>query len=517
MENETVNKHPLTMTIKTYIIAGLLCATTVLSGKAQQPTPQWRPTYHFTPEKNWTNDPNGLIYMDGVYHLYYQHNPFENKWGHMSWGHATSTDLVNWKHLPVAIPEVIDQDTTWIFSGSAVLDKANTSGFAQAGATPLVAIYTADQPNLKKESQFVAYSLDGGATFKQYANNPVIDLNKKDFRDPNVFWHEPSKQWVMNVVLPAEKIMRIYGSSDLKTWEKLSDFGPAGYTKHYWECPFMVPLAVDGNEKNTKWVLMISSGGDRSSAFMQYFVGQFDGKNFTSDNPASQVLTVDNGDSFYAAIPWRMDEKGGSPIMLGWLQPGKPATDPWRGQMSIPRDLSLRTTPAGIRLVQQPSRIVTDKLSTHAKGGTSQIQNKKLMTDPMPLSGVGNQNRYWLDATFTLGKAKEVGFVVAQNKDKSRSVKVGYDAATNELFVDASTAEKANKNANNINQRVPLQLNGATLRLQVLFDGSSLEVFGNDGEQVITTMLFPGETETEAAVFGDGSTVKTLRVWAMDD
>ena len=139
------------------------------------------------------------------------------------------------------------------------------------------------------------------------------------------------------------------------------------------------------------------------------------------------------------------------------------------------------------------------------------------MADPMPLTGIGNQNRYWLDATFTLGKAKEVGFVVAQNKDKSRSVKIGYDVATKELFVDASTAEKANKKANNLNQRVPLQLSGSTLRLQVLFDGSSLEVFGNDGEQVITTMLFPGDAETEAAVFGEGATIKTLRVWAMNN
>src|SRR5664279_2229331 len=166
-------------------------------------TPQWRPVYHFTPAKNWTNDPNGLIFLNGVYHLYNQQNPFANHWGHMSWGHATSKDLVHWKHLPIAIPETIDKDTTWRYSGCAVWDKNNTSGFCKTGGC-IVAVYTADQPNLKKESQFIAYSNDGGLSYTNYAHNPVLDLHLKDFRDPNVFWYEPSKQWLMTVVLPSE-------------------------------------------------------------------------------------------------------------------------------------------------------------------------------------------------------------------------------------------------------------------------------------------------------------------------
>src|SRR4051812_35699151 len=169
------------ITMKRLLLCLFTCCSSVLlfAQNEETPTPQWRPVYHFTPEKYWTNDPTGLIYMNGVYHMYNQQNPFENKWGHMSWGHATSTDLVHWKHLPVAIPEKIDKDTTWIFSGSAVWDKNNTSGFCK-GSGCLVAIYTADQPNLKKESQFIAYSNDGGMTFTNYANNPVIDLQKKD-------------------------------------------------------------------------------------------------------------------------------------------------------------------------------------------------------------------------------------------------------------------------------------------------------------------------------------------------
>jgi fructan beta-fructosidase len=154
----------------------ILYSVSVPAQEVQTPTPQWRPVYHFTPLKNWTNDPNGLIYLNGVYHLYNQQNPFENKWGHMSWGHATSTDLVHWNHLPIAMPETIDKDTTWRFSGCAVWDKNNTSGFCKNGGC-LVAVYTADQPNLKKESQYVAYSNDGGMTLTNYEHNPVIDLN----------------------------------------------------------------------------------------------------------------------------------------------------------------------------------------------------------------------------------------------------------------------------------------------------------------------------------------------------
>src|SRR5258708_2706313 len=178
--------------MKKYLLLYLFFFFSFISLVAQEnniQTTQWRPVYHFTPLRNWTNDPNGLIYLDGVYHLYNQQNPFENKWGHMSWGHATSTDLVHWKHLPIAIPETIDKDTTWRFSGCAVLDKNNSSGFC-TGKNCIVAIYTADRPNLKKESQYIAYSNDGGLTFTNYGHNPVIDLNKKDFRDPNVFWFE---------------------------------------------------------------------------------------------------------------------------------------------------------------------------------------------------------------------------------------------------------------------------------------------------------------------------------------
>src|SRR5450432_1718990 len=244
-----------------------MCFTSVFAQEDQTATPQWRPVYHFTPLKNWTNDPNGLIYLDGVYHLYNQQNPFENKWGHMSWGHATSTDLVHWNHLPIAMPETIDKDTTWRFSGCAVWDKNNTSGFCKNGGC-FVAVYTADQPNLKKESQYVAYSNDGGMTLTNYEHNPVIDLHMKDFRDPNVSWFEKSKQWVMVVALPRDHKVRFYGSSDLKNWNLLSEFGPQGFTNAAWECPFLIQLPIDGNPNHQKWVLATSAAGRVKGTFM---------------------------------------------------------------------------------------------------------------------------------------------------------------------------------------------------------------------------------------------------------
>ena len=228
--------------------------TNLFAQQPEIPTPQWRPLYHFTPLKNWTNDPNGLIYINGVYHLYNQQNPFENHWGHMSWGHATSLDLVHWKHLPIAMPEAIDgKDTTWRFSGSAVYDKNNTSGFCKTGGS-IVAIYTADQPNIHKESQFVAYSNDGGMHFTQYSGNPVIDLNRRDFRDPNVSWNDQIKKWLMVVALPGDNKVRFYSSPNLKDWHLLSEFGPAGLKGGIWECPSFIQLPVAGEANKKKWV-----------------------------------------------------------------------------------------------------------------------------------------------------------------------------------------------------------------------------------------------------------------------
>lgn len=490
------------------LLAGLLPAL-LHAQETPVPTPQWRPVYHFSPPKNWTNDPNGLIYLDGVYHLYYQHNPFENKWGHMSWGHATSNDLLHWQHLPVAIPEIVGKDTTtWIFSGSAVLDAHNSSGFGRNGQAPVVAIYTADQPKQQKESQFIAYSNDGGLTYTNYAGNPVVDIHKKDFRDPSVIWLEDQQKWLMTVAVPFEHKVQFYSSANLKDWELLSEFGGQGDTRKIWECPSLTPISVDGNPAKKKWLLMVSSGNPDAATGMQYFTGNFDGKTFTNDNPADKPLFVDYGKTFYAAIPYNHLPENRQ-TMIGWLMPFEKATSPWRGQMSIPRDLLLKTTPAGIRLFQQPSAVLDASLD---KLPAAKKMTRKAMTinsKAVPLNGKRyfNTNTNWIDATFTPGTASDFGFRIAQQKDGS-GVVIGYNMQREELYI---------KDGNDV-QRMNVAAAGNKIRMQVLFDRSSVEVFVNDGEKVLTTLVFPGNDASGFSVFAENGSVQldTLKAWDLD-
>ncbi len=242
----------------------------------------YRPQFHFTPAKNWMNDPNGLVYYNKIYHLFFQYNPFGNKWGHMSWGHAISKDLVHWKELPVAIPE---ENGIMAFSGSSVVDWDNSSGFEKDGEPPLVAIYTGRRDTDNTQYQCLAYSNDSGETWAEYKNNPVININSKDFRDPKVFWYSPDKKWVMVVALSAEHKIRLYESLNLKKWKLMSEFGPAGAIDGVWECPDLFPLKVDDNGQKIKWVLDVNlgSGSVAGGSGAQYFVGNFDGKKFTAD------------------------------------------------------------------------------------------------------------------------------------------------------------------------------------------------------------------------------------------
>jgi fructan beta-fructosidase len=249
----------------------------------------YRPALHFTPEKNWMNDPNGMVFHKGVYHLYYQHNPSGNTWGNMSWGHATSKDLVHWQEQPLAISTDAQQD---IFSGSVVVDKDNTSGFGTATNPPLIAVYTSAykeaSPHRGLQAQSLAYSLDDGQTWTQYDQNPVLNRNSANFRDPKVFWYGTpggGGYWVMTAVEAQEHKVVLYKSANLKDWTALSEFGPANATGGQWECPDLFPLAVDGDKGNIKWVMgvNINPGGVAGGSAGQYFVGNFDGTTFTSE------------------------------------------------------------------------------------------------------------------------------------------------------------------------------------------------------------------------------------------
>ncbi len=468
-----------------------------------QETPHWRPAYHFSPPKNWINDPNGLTYQRGEWHLYFQHNPEAPKWGHMSWGHAVSKDLVNWTTLPVAIPES-ERDSVWIFSGSVVNDTRNTSGLVKGGG--LVAVYTADYHG-KAQNQHIAYSTDRGRTFKKFEGNPVLDIQQKDFRDPNVIWHAPSNQWVMSVVLPKDFKTRFYGSKNLKNWTLLSEFGPAGNAKLIWECPALVEVPVEGS-KERKWVLLVSSNGPKDDFVgMQYFVGTFDGTTFKNDNDDKTPLYVDYGKDFYAAIPWH-DAPGGRRVLLGWMASwqyaGELPTSPWRGQMSLPREMRLRRTDDGLRLVQVPAaelgkafKLVRDRTDFN-------------VTTTLPLFRP-ESNAYRVTVEFEVGKAEAFGLKLAQN-GKGQETLVRYDVGAKTLSVDRRKSGRIPKANFASLETAPLQPEDGVVRLDVFVDQCSVEVFGNDGRVVLTNLIFPEPGSTGLSLFAEGGVARVRLV-----
>ncbi|HTV03090.1 MAG TPA: glycoside hydrolase family 32 protein, partial [Luteitalea sp.] len=319
-----------------------------------------RPRIHFTPQRNFMNDPNGLVFYKGEYHLFYQHNPQGTRWGHMSWGHAVSKDLLQWDHLPLALAE---EHGVMIFSGSVVVDHQNTSGLCRGKGDDrscLVAIYTGHGQG--KQTQNLAVSQDRGRSWSKFAGNPVIDLGLKDFRDPKVFWYGPARRWVMVTVLPDQHKVRFFGSPDLKQWEALSDFGPAGATGGVWECPDLFEVPIEHEPGRTRWVLDVdlNPGAVAGGSGGQYFVGTFDGTRFVSDTPAADVRWADYGKDFYASLSFSdLPSSDRGPIWMGWASNWQYANDEpnetFRGAQSLPRRLSLRRTPDGLRLVQQPA------------------------------------------------------------------------------------------------------------------------------------------------------------------
>ncbi|WP_205508057.1 glycoside hydrolase family 32 protein [Longitalea arenae] len=482
---------------------------------AQQPgyKEPYRPQFHFTPRQNWMNDPNGLVYHKGEYHLFYQYNPMGNTWGHMSWGHAVSSDLVHWQHLPVAIAE---DDKNMIFSGSCVVDKNNTSGFRKkAGQIPLVAIYTAHiiRDTSKRDdylqNQHLAYSLDDGHSWTKYEGNPVLDLNKKDFRDPKVFWHVPTKKWIMATVLPQEHIVQFHSSADLKSWSHLSDFGPAGDTNGIWECPDLLQVPIAGQAGKSKWVLINSQ-----QYTMQYFVGEFDGTRFLNETPADTILRPDYGPDFYAGITYNNLPAGHDPVLIGWANSWKYGesipTSPWRSAFSLPRSLQLKKTGNTWSLLQEPVR----KLQA-LRGQLIEWKNQPL-SGQMVFPAKGQVIE--LEAELVPAKNDICGIRLAA--DGGRSLVIGYDVDLQRLYIDRSKAGDTSFNkqfaaVHYAAARVPLQ--DGRLRLHILFDKSIVEVFANEGATVLTAQLFPDPAANGIQFFSEkgGALVTTAKCWPL--
>ena len=494
-----------------------LCLTAPMPGAQEDPTytERYRPQYHFSPAKNWMNDPNGLVFHRGEYHLFYQHNPFGNTWGHMSWGHAVSPDLVHWTHLPVAIPE---ENGVMAFSGSAVVDWKNTSGFGTTADPPIVAIYTAHREG--NQSQYIAYSTDRGRTFTRYTGNPVLDIGKVDFRDPKVFWYGPEQKWVMAVSLSPEYKVHLYSSPDLKRWTFMSEFGPSGATGGIWECPDLFELRVDGDPQKRKWVLIVNlnPGGVAGGSGVQYFLGDFDGTRFTADSVrGGYPLWADYGMDYYAAVSWSdIPASDGRRIWIGWmnnwLYGNEIPTHPWRSAQSIPRTLHLRTTPDGIRLVQRPV-VELRKL----RGQRRELMARTIPAGFTPLGPHGIVGRTLeIDAEFEVGSASEFGLKVRTGSDEETVI--GIDPRSRRLFVDRSRSGDAGFHKDfHGRQSAPLNFYGGRVRLRVFVDWSSVEVFANDGEAVITDRIFPspGSTGVQLYAIGGNARLRSLEAWPL--
>ncbi|MFN9721551.1 MAG: glycoside hydrolase family 32 protein, partial [Planctomycetota bacterium] len=459
----------------------------------------FRPQFHFTPEMNWMNDPNGLVYYDGEYHLFYQHNPHANEWGHMSWGHAVSKDLVHWKHLPIALH---DEYGVMAFSGSAVVDQENTSGFGVNGKPPMVAIYTGHSAGL--QTQDIAFSNDRGRTWTKYEGNPVLDIGEADFRDPKVFWHSPSKRWVMVVTLAVQKKLQFYGSPNLKDWTLLSEFGPAGVpNKPNWECPDIFELPIENEPGRTRWVLEADMGGGAIAGGSggEYFTGVFDGTSFVADSKESQW--VDFGRDFYAPVSWsNIPASDGRRLWIGWMNNWETAlnpTSPWRSAMSIPRELTLRRISGQLRLCQRPVRelqlLRTDSV---------RLKNVELKSETRNIGLRGQQLE--VIAVFNPGDAREFGMRVL--KGTNQETVVGYDVKSQSLFIDRIRSGNVDFHpAFPGRHRGPLiPDDSGQIRLHLFVDASSVEVFGNDGETVVTDLVFPDVGSAGAEVYSfDGT------------
>ncbi|OAS21828.1 glycoside hydrolase family 32 protein [Paenibacillus oryzisoli] len=443
-------------------------------------TEKFRPQYHLSPESGNLSDPNGMVYFEGEYHQFYQNSG--------QWGHAVSRDLIHWEHLPIALAR---DSLGEVWSGSAVVDAKDTSGFF-GGKAGLVAIFTHYKGGL--QSQSIAYSSDKGRTWSKYEGNPVIpNPGLKDFRDPKVIWHEPTKSWVM--VVSVDNRVQFYTSPDLKAWKLASEFGKdQGSHAAVWECPDLFELPVEGTQTK-KWVLTISIGNNNTTkgSTAQYFVGSFDGHTFKNENPPSDVLWTDSGKDFYAAMSYSdIPAKDGRRIWLGWMSnwryPFVMPTGAWKGNLSIPRELRLRNIPnQGIRLIQEP---IKELQTLHGKEVS--IKKQQLADGVNPFERVKGTS-YELVSELTIQPNSKVEFQLRKGIDQT--TKVTYDAYAEKLTIDRTHSGISSFEKNFAEQvTAPLKLKDGKLKLQFFVDEASLEIFANDGEAVVSSLIFPDPT-----------------------
>jgi fructan beta-fructosidase len=503
-----------------------------------------RPELHFTPPCGWMNDPNGLVFYAGEYHLFYQcysggyaigeryNDPL--KWGPMHWGHAVSRDLIHWVHLPIAIAPLERLQNGEVvgmaFSGCAVIDWANTAGFNRGDEPAMIALYTqCDTVPMGNQRQGLAYSLDHGRTWQQYSGNPVLpNPNKVDFRDPKVFWYEPSKSWVM--LLAAKDQILFYRSPDLKNWDYLSSFGcrngiGQGARGEPWECPDLFELPIEStagfNVLKSRWILLVSVAKNAANggSGTQYFIGHFDGTIFVNDLASDATLWLDYGRDYYAAVSWEAHPKNATErIVLGWMSnwdyaQDVPAVD-YRSAMAIARQLTLVQTKTSLQLRVLPVEQLGEKLEPHAE---VELRNKSITV--VQLNQIMSKIRlsaYEIRIRFEATKQLHVGFKICKN-DSYETI-VGFDGTLRKVYIDRTKSSLFQFSGDTgVAHSAPLRPVDRCISLRLIVDLTSVEVFANDGNVCLTDLHLAPHNANGLAFFANTENVKikVLRITAV--
>lgn len=469
----------------------------------------YRPVYHHTPVYGWMNDPNGMFYKDGVYHLYFQYNPYGSMWANMTWGHSTSTDLTHWTYEGTAI---VPDAWGAIFSGSCVVDKDNTAGF---GKGAVVAFYTSAKstPWGDVQSQSMAYSLDNGKTFIKYEHNPILTSTERDFRDPKVFWYAPGKHWVMMLAVGQE--MQIYSSGNLKEWKKESSFGAMqGAHGGVWECPDLVEVAVEGS-KEKKWVLIcnLNPGGPFGGSAAQYFVGSFDGKKFVNESP-TQTKWLDWGKDNYATVTWS-NAPAGRCIALGWMSNWQYAnsvpTTQYRSANTLARDLTLYRVGGELYLKSKPSPEIKKARAEEKKIPTFEVKGNYEVASLL----ADNKGAYEIEMTIENKGTSKIDFSLMN--EKGEKVAMYYDVVRKQFVMDRSASGIVGFSRDFPAVTVAPVRNTDQIHLRLFIDRSSVEAFGEEGEYVMTNLVFPAEPYNRMVFSSDKGSyiVKSMNVYRL--
>lgn len=465
-----------------------------------------RPQIHFSPKEKWMNDPNGMVFYNNQYHLFYQYYPDSTVWGPMHWGHATSKDLVHWQHQPVALyPDSLG----YIFSGSTVADVNNTSGFGKDGKVPLVAIFTHHDPAGEKagmntyQNQSIAYSLDEGQTWAKYAANPVLkNPGIKDFRDPKVSWYEAGKKWLMT--LATLDRITFYSSPNLKDWTKESEFGKeVGAHGGVWECPDLFPLDYNGEKI---WVLLVSinPGGPNGGSATQYFTGQFDGKTFTPYQ--TDTRWIDYGPDNYAGVTW--SNTGNRTIFLGWMGNWQYAnvvpTEKWRSAMTVPRNLAIEKVGDRYLLRSIPVPEMNDIAAQPVTEENIASGNYNVTAKTGKLTG---------PARLKITSDKIENFSIVLSNQPGEKVVVGYDKGSNQYYIDRTASGKISFEKGFAKRHTAPRLSDKQhVDLTLIIDNASVEMFADNGLTVMTGIFFPNEIFSDITIQSeDGFKITSLQ------